>query len=414
MIPDDKKIIYVTREIERAIGMTPSANYQIASNRTPFGEKIQKQYPDYITLVNSPSGKLLGTGELVETPEVRQLLARTANCSILVFKNTLRVEAIVKASGVNCLNPQSVLSERVENKLSQIRWLGPLAAKYLPPHGAKLAKYITWKGHDPFILQWAHGHTGDGTILISTPEELKAIQEKFPERMARVSPFIVGSSFTVNAVVTPTRVIMGNINYQITGLEPFTDNHFSTVGNDWGLIRNILTAEEITKIGSMVSDIGTRLAADGWKGLFGVDIIRDDINKRLYLIEVNARQPAGAVFESALQNEARANGKRGLTTFEAHIRALLDLPIDEDIITIEDGAQIIQRVTKNVQSIFDDVGEKLTKAGFDFISYENSTPNTDLLRIQSSSGIMSGHALFNEKGQKIIEIIKDSHFKIQI
>jgi hypothetical protein len=406
------KIIYVSREIERALGTAPGENYQIVSNETPYGLTVKKQYPDFITLVKSPKAELLGTTDLLNRPETSKLLRDDSR--LLVFKNTLRVETAANSNHWKLLNPPANISERVENKLSQIRWLGTVGQRYLPPHAAKVAKFITWKSEAPFIIQWAHGHTGDGTILIRKPEDLRAIQEKFPERMARITNFVDGPSFTVNVVVTPERLLMGNVSYQITGLSPFTDNEFSTIGNDWGAARSLLSAGDFQTIQSMTAEIGQKMQADSWKGLFGIDFIREEKSKRMYLIEVNARQPASATFESTLQEQARARGVRGLTTFEAHIRALLGLPIDQDLIAIDDGAQIIQRVTKNVQSIFDDAAKDLQKKGYAVVSYQNSTPNSDLLRIQSPAGIMEGHRSFNLKGKEIAEAIKSAHFKIEV
>jgi len=420
MIPNEKNsgksIVYVTRELERALGMAPNANYIVVTNKTRYGETVKAKYPEYVTLIDPNAdgdrSGLLGTGELLAHPITREIISGN-NAQILVFKNTLRVEAVITGNGWNVLNPKSSVSERVENKLSQIRWLGTIGTQYLPSHTTKIAKYITWK-NDPFILQWAHGHTGDGTMLIRTSEELKALQDKFPERMARLTSYIKGPSFTVNAIVTPERILAENVSYQITGLSPFTDNEFSTVGNDWGVAQKLLTQSDLVTIQSLVQEIGKKLQADGWRGLFGVDFIRDEAHKKIYLIEVNARQPASTTFESSLQEEKREKGAVGLTTFEAHIRALEGLPISEDLITIDDGAQVIQRVTKHVEEVFDDVGVDLEKKDYNVVSYENSAPNADLLRIQSHTSIMEGHGTFNVRGKEILEAIKSSHFNIKV
>jgi predicted ATP-grasp superfamily ATP-dependent carboligase len=334
--------------------------------------------------------------------------------SLLVFKNTIRVETSANLLNCKLLNPPATLSERVENKLSQIRWLGSLATKYLPPHAVKVTKLITWKGENPFIIQWNHGHTGDGTMLIKTFDDLRAVQEKFPERLARLSGFVSGPSFTVNVVVTPNRILMGNVSYQITGMQPFTDGAFSTVGNDWSIVKKLLNADDIKSIEEMAKEIGTKLQADGWRGLFGIDLIKHEKSGRLFLIEVNARQPASSTFESALQEKARAKGARGLTTFEAHIRAVTGLPIDQDIIQIDGGAQVVQRVTKHIQDIFNDVSSLLQKQGYIVVAYQNTGYNADLLRIQSDQGIMEDHASFNAKGHEIAEAIKSSHFNLAV
>ncbi|MDE2041399.1 MAG: ATP-grasp domain-containing protein, partial [Patescibacteria group bacterium] len=322
MIPDGVKIVYVSREIERALGFPLGASYHIVSNATAYGDSIKIQHPEAVTLIKTSPATLLGTTDLLNRPETSALI--TPGARLLVFKNTVRVESAAIANRWKLLNPPAALSERIENKLSQIRWLGPLAQKYLPPHAMKVAKYITMKNPEPFILQWAHGHTGDGTMLIRDADELRAIQAKFPERMARVTAYVDGPSFTVNAAVAGDRILIGNVSYQITGLEPFTDNRLSTVGNDWGLACQLLSDNDRQAIETMVSDIGRKLMMDGWKGLFGVDLIKDQARGRLYLIEINARQPASVPFESSLQESARENsGTRDLTIFEAHLAALL-------------------------------------------------------------------------------------------
>ncbi len=408
---NDNKIIYVTREIERALGTEPNENFIIVSNKTKYGESIKQKFPNFVYLIEPKDKDLLGTTELLASPETANLV--TPDSSILVFKNTQRVESEISSKKWKVLNPKSYLSERVENKLSQIRWLGDLA-KYLPSHTVKLAKQISWK-NDPFIIQWAHGHTGDGTILLKTREDLVALQEKFPERMARLTSYIHGPSFTVNVVVTKDKIMMGNISYQITGLQPFTDNEFSTVGNDWGFAHKFLNQRDLDSIKTIVRDTGVKLQKDGWRGLFGVDFIMDEKTRKIYLIEINARQPASTTFESMLEIEEREKkGIKGITTFEAHLRALLDLPIDQDIIAITDGAQIVQRVTKHVQSVFDDAVSSLNKKGFEIIVYENTTPNSDLVRIQSRSSIIDHHSSLNANGNSIIETIKTCKLNLEV
>ncbi|MEI7463210.1 MAG: ATP-grasp domain-containing protein [Candidatus Taylorbacteria bacterium] len=415
-------IIYITREIERALGTVPSEHYYIISNKTRYGETIKAQYTDFVILIDSQGKDLLGTTDLLGHTSTKELISKLDSLppdqkspvSILVFKNTIRVETSAKLLNSTLLNPTALLSERVENKISQLRWLGTLGTKYLPPHAAKVVKMITWKGENPFIIQWNHGHTGDGTMLIKTVDDLRAVQEKFPERIARISAFVNGPSFTVNVVVTASRILIGNISYQITGMQPFTDGTFSTVGNDWSLAKKLLSPEDMKAVETMANEIGNKLQTDGWRGLYGIDFIKYEKTGKIFLIEINARQPASTTFESALQEKAREKGARGLTIFEAHIRALCGLPIDQDMIQIEGGAQVIQRVTKNVQEIFDDISTSLQKLNYKVVAYQNTGYNADLLRIQSDQGIMEDHGSFNTSGREIAEAIKSAHFKIEI
>ena len=418
--PKNTQIIYVTRDIERALGMPLSENYKIVTNRTSYSESIKKQYPEFITLIDPQNDPrtiateslkihdLLDTNELLETSEMSSLMiqasasATDTTPAILVFKNTIIIEAICKNNGWHLLNPSAALAEKIENKITQIEWLGELTKKYLPPHEVAITKDIKWQ-KTPLVLQWAHGHTGDGTILINSSEELAILQKKFPDRLARATSFVMGPSFTVNIIVTPNGIFTGNISYQITGLPPFTDNPFSTIGNDWSLSHTLLSESELSKIEDMAREIGEKLSKEGYCGMCGIDVIRDDERGQIYLIEINARQPASTTFESFLQEENRRNGLVGITIFEAYRMALLGSIINAPIIHVNDGAQIIKRITKNPAYMADDLIGSLELSGYRVIQYSNTEYNSDQLRIQSMKGIMEAHAKFNSRGKEITD-----------
>ncbi|MDB5239089.1 MAG: hypothetical protein JWO00_424 [Candidatus Parcubacteria bacterium] len=408
MNPPRETIAYVTRDIERALGMEPQEGYFVIANRTAYAESIQKQYPRNVILIDSPTGELLGTGDLLKHEKTLDFLANHRDSAgtspkLLVFKNSALIEPVASERGWKLLNPPAALAEKIENKISQIEWLGGLS-KYLPFHHVELMKDVRWNG-EPLVVQWAHGHTGGGTILVRTGAELAALKEKFPERRSRVTAFINGPSLTVNVVVGADAILAGNINYQITGMAPFTGNAFATVGNDWKLAHTILTDADKQAIASLIHDIGARMQKDSWRGLFGLDFMKDSVTGRIYLIEINARQPASTTYESQLQRIRRAEGASGMTTFEAHIAALTGQPLSQPIIALTDGAQIIQRVTGDISSISDETIGSLELSGFEVMAYPNTEENSDLIRIQSATGIMAEHGVFNETGQEIRDTI---------
>ena len=266
---------------------------------------------------------------------------------------------------------------------------------------------------EPFILQWAHSHSGDGTVLISTDAQLADLKQKFPARLARTTRFIKGPTFTVNVSVSSTATYIGNINYQITGTLPFTDNPWSTIGNDWSVPHTILTEAQLAAAHQLITDVSEKMSDSGWTGLFGIDFIHDEERDELRLIEINARQAAGVTFESLLQETNRAHGVAGVTMFEAHILSLLSTispdaqgALDKKVIEVNDGAQIIQRVTAAIMKTgkLPDV-IPLIAAGFTCIQYANTKPNSHILRIQSDRGIMLAHNKFNARGKEILDTI---------
>ena len=390
-------IVYVARDIERALGKTPEGNYHIITNKTPYAEEVKLKYPMHVLLVDSP--EILDTYELLMTPEVQEIITNF-NAQVLVFKNTIHIEQLCAEKGWTLLNPSAELSEKIENKITQVKWLGELSS-LLPPHKIQFVNEIKWN-KNAFILQWAHGHTGEGTILITNEKELDALKAKFPHREARVTDFIKGPMFTVNIVVTDTVILLGNISYQITGILPFTENALSTIGNDWSVTHTILNESHINQFNELAEKVAQKMQSSGWRGLFGIDVIYDEERDNLHLIEINARQPASTTYESELQDHVNMLGVPGVNTFEAHLAALLHSPVKTALIPINDGAQILQRVTSKVNKVD---SKKISKAGYNVINYANEKMNADLARIQSRQGIMEAHNKFNKRGKEILELV---------
>jgi hypothetical protein len=464
----ENPIIYVTRDIERALGAEPSPSYCIVANDSPYARSMQEKYPDFVILVESPHP--LDTFEILEKEETAVFLEKVfgkEKPAIVVFKNTVRIEELCTKKSWELLNPSSSLAEKIENKISQAEWLGELA-ELLPSFIIAPAKEIVWQ-KKPLVLQWAHAHTGEGTIVINDNATLAALQKKFPDRPAKASEFIKGPTFTVNVAVgsVPTgtsflraipgfpkpssrpegspgsppkgvpartqqiQIAIGNPSYQITGMPPLTDSPFATVGNDWSLPYTLLNERHLDELRGIAEKVGAKMSDSGWKGLFGVDVIYDEERDQFKLIEINARQPASTTYESQLQARFRGHGLIGATIFEAHLAALTgstrsDLvqikvgPWQEKQIELNDGAQLVQRVTSQGRTSYKSrsdlvqikVGpwtEKiaaLNKAGYTTIPYSNTKPNSDFLRIQSDKGLLASHGKWNARGEKIIEILE--------
>ena len=370
------KILYVTKDTERAQSLAQDNTYEILSSE--------------------------GTKSTLDILRDQENIKKIKNgkYSVLVFKNNIQIENIAKENNFEILNPKAELSEMIENKITQVTWLKELE-NLLPEHSLVLGKDIVWS-EKPFILQWARSHTGEGTYLINSEKELKTIVSSFPNRQARVTEYIKGPMFTLNIVISKNRILLGNISYQITGMLPFTENMMSTIGNDWSVPPSILTDLQIEEIKSIANKIGQKMKDSGWKGLFGIDVIYDEQRDKIFLIEINARQPASTTYESEIQKMNRDEGIKGITVFEAHIKALKDEDINEDIIEINDGAQIIKRVTKKDFAIDTNT---LKDNGYNIIKYNNTKLNSDEFRIQSIMGIMETHNKFNKRGKFILECI---------
>ena len=397
-------IVYVTRDIERALGISPDTEgYFIISNNTDFAKQTAAGRKNILLM---PGTEIKSTADILQSDSAKQFINKIKNPSILVFKNTSQVEKICADNGWKLLNPPSAVAGEIEAKISQVKIFQSLGDLFLKYEIAK-CKDIQWpacagRPGNKFILQFNYSHTGSGTILIDEEKKLAEIKAKFPEREARISDFVVGPLFTNNNALG-NGLLMGNISYQITGLPYFTDGIFSTIGNDWGLAQRILTPGNLKQFKSIVESVAAELKKLNWKGLFGVDVILDEKTDKMRLIEVNARQPASTTFESVLQDKI----KGGINIFEAHLAGLLGLDLSaEKLKAIAGGSQIIKRICKNEN--FTDKTEKIKKikaTGCEVISYNNEKPDSELLRIQSEKSFMDGHNKLSELGAAILNII---------
>ena len=438
------KIVYITRDIERALGVLPGSpsyeHYYIVTNASSYAQKIQAQIqaPQHIILSerSNTSGELLDTLDLMKEPALEKAIDTLVNegASILVFKNTKAIEEFCAAKKWPLLNPSAALAESVENKILQASWLGDLAS-LLPPFTIQKAKDVVLekdsKGNvKPIILQWAHSHTGDGTLLVNDQSVLDLIRTKFPEREARITQFVNGPVFTANVAVqlSPSpRVFVGNISYQITGVLPFTENPFSTIGNDWSITHSLLSESQVAEFERIAQEVGMKMAQAGWKGLFGIDCIYDEERSIMHLLEINARQSASTTYESQLQHASpfyntalNTHSNKNLTIFELHLQCLADtdthtgaakqdqLGSNVSNTLINDGAQIIQRLTSTLDTSIQNLNKKtseLEALGLNVIAYENEKMNSDILRIQSKRGIMEAHNKLNTRGKEILDIL---------
>lgn len=339
-LPLSISLCYVSPDIERIIGIPTHPLFSCFTKDTARNRKLAKGRNDisFLSEIYCASTEDM----LVEIDKQKYIPKKT---SVVVFKNTTRIESICKKAGWRLLNPSARLAKTVEEKISQVKWLEEDAGM-LPPHHITTPKEMTMASL-PCIIQFNHGHTGTGTQLVKTKEELENIQNSFPNRPVRISNFLSGTMYTGNCAVSNHAIYAENISCQITGIAPYAAHQFQTIGNDWGYAINTLSDAQKKSYKDIALRVGTRLQKQGWRGLFGIDILCEKDTGKMYLIEINARQPASSTYESLLQNLQHPNKKQNeYTTMELHIAALQNiLPKNASMLSVQNGAQLFDRRT---------------------------------------------------------------------
>lgn len=303
-------IFYICNDPERAIGLELSIpNYHIVCIDNPatissmrdsgvnifsLSEQLSQINPIPRNSYKLLSHKLVQKYIADNTPD-----GRTAK--VIFFKISPKLEKLSTDLGYKVLNTTSKLNTKYENKISQYNELQHLG--YFPETIiTRLAdiepKYIFKQLGDEIVLQYDRGHTGTGTVFISNQKQLAEIVTETPSKFVRLSSKIEGETWTINAVATRHGVIAGGLSYQITGIPELTNAPGATVGNDFSKAMNLPNIS-IEKIVEITIEIGEEMYKGGYRGIFGVDLIIDPDGK-IYLIEVNARQPASISMHTKL------------------------------------------------------------------------------------------------------------------
>jgi len=424
-------LLYVTRDIERAMGISPTTEgYVIIANESAYAKEVphlKKQIHLSPVPPASPTSSLLTYMSLDDANKytIPKHILSGKKKELVVFKQNALIHKICEKHNYKLLNPSYKKAEQVESKLSQIEWLGDLA-KHLPPYEVVKGSDLPWDG-TAYILQTNRSHSGEGTVRIEKPEQVSYYRSVFSNQPYRTSKLIDGHVYTMNVAVGKDTFLTGNISYQITGLEPFTDRPFATIGNDWSLPNRTLSSDVRDAIYDIANKAAEKMMKFKWKGLFGIDVIVENESNEVYLIEINARQPASTTFESQLQKEQRTSDKE-VTMFEAHLAALVGLSLSGyATVKINAGAQIIMRNRGEVERLKGGIKRKPVN-GISFLADEsietlttkinaidsvtsipyehNIWPGSDLLRTQTRGNLMKEPNVLNACASTISETIK--------
>lgn len=301
----ESPIFYFSNDIERSLGFEDKlANFhQICIDDNQVIDLIRKVNPNLVCLVQETEEDIFRSSvKLISHSKISEYLAKFSEKYIQTFKISPAFEKKVLELNAKALNTTAKLNRMFENKLTQYQLLKDKIN--FPKTIVTELKNADFEGlkrdlGENFVIQFNLGHTGASTHIIISQEIFEEIKSKFPERFAKFSEFIDGGLwYTINACIYNNRTFVGGLNYQLTGIPELTTDSGATVGNDYAQRKGI-SEEVLNKIIEQTQSIGGVMSENGFRGMFGVDlIIRDD---NVYIIEVNARQTASVPFFTKLQ-----------------------------------------------------------------------------------------------------------------
>lgn len=243
-------------------------------------------------------GAIRAVNWLLSNAEVQQYIrAHTptgARPKIIAAFFDATTERICERLGYNLIMPKDSLRTRIDSKIVTTE-LGNAAG--VPSVPNVLTRADSWEelrrqatdAHlgEHLVVQTPYGNSGQTTYFISGREDFERVAEEVRGEEIKIMRRIEHRPLTVDAVITRSGTIAGPVLSEITGHPELTEYRGGWSGNE--LSAKLLPADIQQRGTQMVHDFAASLAAEGYRGVFCVDLLLDTDTGELYLGELNPR-----------------------------------------------------------------------------------------------------------------------------
>ena len=297
-------IFFITPNPNRAIGVEKEVkNYHIiCSQKTDIIDYLKKEKVSILCLDDD---NIKNSGKLLEDKKVLSYIKRKSKgkmVNIMTFKPSPKIAKICSNNGFKYLGNKWELNRKLEDKIEFVRITEKLK---IPNTKSRVITFeekkdgnLKLKNKKKFVVQLPRGFSGNSTFLIKTEKDLKEVAKKYKGRKIKLSEYINGDTYTINACAGKFGVIISQPIFQITGLTDYNKNELGTCGNDYAY-RERLKSEEKKKMFDYTKKVGEYMKKLGYKGIFGLDFIVS--NNKVDLIEINPRLIASISVFTKLQ-----------------------------------------------------------------------------------------------------------------
>jgi len=275
---------------------------------------------------NGVSLTTANSGNLLSHPLVQKYIKNTSNnkqIAIIPFKPSAKIDFLCKKFSWICAANNHKINRNLEDKLifTQI-----CKTNNLPQIPSSIDKFnqknflkYQNKYNPKLVIQSHFGWAGKSTFLGQKWED---VNNKIPlNTKVKYTPFINGYSLLNNCCLTQKGVIQSPPALQYTGVKPFTNHPFTTVGRQWPSLAPTNITEQIKKI---TQDFSQILIKMNYKGFFGLDFLVSQ--NQVYLLECNPRLTASFAFYNQIETSQNM-----LPLFLIHLIQFLDIDYEFDI-----------------------------------------------------------------------------------
>lgn len=236
---------------------------------------------------------------LLRDPEVQTYIARRAAPGqrpmiAMVFFDE-ETEQICRDLGYDLILPPDELRRRLDSKIVTTQ-LGNEAGVPSVPNvlhqglgsWQELREVVEAHGlGTDLVVQTPYGDSGKTTFFIASESDWQEFADDIVGQQVKIMKRINNKAAAVEAVLTQHGTIVGPFMTDLTGYPELTPYKGGWCGND--VFPEAIDEEHRAKAIDLVARFGNRLAAEGYRGFFEVDVLIDLDTGEVYLGEVNPR-----------------------------------------------------------------------------------------------------------------------------
>jgi hypothetical protein len=240
---------------------------------------------------------------------------------------------------------------------------------------------------DELVVQTPYGDSGKTTFFISSEADWRKHSADIVGQDIKVMRRINNRPVAVEAVLTRCGTIVGPFMSELIGYPNLTPAPGGWCGNE--MYPEVLIGENRKAATQLVRRLGDRLADEGYRGFFEVDVLVDTDTGEVYLGELNPRI-SGA---SSITN-VTAGAYADVPLFLFHILEFMNVDFDLDVDEINDRWE--ELASEDVWS------QMILKETDDIVQRLTATPRTGQYSLNGSGALvfrraaLDWHQLQNE------------------
>jgi hypothetical protein len=335
---------------------------------------------------------------LLTNPEVRAYIDSGTPRGVrpkiaMVFFDT-ETENICRELGYDLILPPASLREHLDSKIVTTQLGNEAGAPSVPN---VLTKVEDWAGlsaaaekaglGDELVVQTPYGDSGKTTFFISSEADWRKHSSDIVGQEIKVMRRINNRPVAVEAVLTRCGTVVGPFMSELIGYHKLTPAQGGWCGNE--MYPEVLTGENRKTATQLVRRLGDRLADEGYRGFFEVDVLVDTDSGEVYLGELNPRI-SGA---SSITN-VTAGAYADVPLFLFHILEYMNVEFDLDVDEINERWE--ELASEDVWS------QMILKETDDIVQRLTATPRTGQYSLDGSGALvfrraaLDWHQLQNE------------------